>query len=192
MKIGDFFCTLLCQLISFRKYNFCMNNKRTQLSLFISEDAAETIESIRKKYNPLQYELIKSHVTICREDELEEIESVKLNLENLNQSSIDILFGAVVRFDNGKGVMLPAIGNNKPFENLRKIILEGIIETPRKHEPHITLMHPRNSTCTDEMFKEVKDYNFPSKITFHTISLIEQEIGMPWNIVKVFELKSTC
>jgi 2'-5' RNA ligase len=169
-----------------------MNTKRIQLTLFIPENDTDTIESVRKKYNPLQYALIKSHVTICREDELVEIEKVILNVENLNQSSIDINFGEVIRFDNEKGLMLPTIGDNKTFQILREKILTGIIQEPRKHEPHITLMHPRNSTCTDEIFKEVKDYNFPNKITFNKISLIEQEMGMPWKIVKVFELKSTC
>jgi 2'-5' RNA ligase len=169
-----------------------MNTKRIQLTLFIPENKAETIESVRKGYNPLQYELIKSHVTICREDELVEIEKVIFNLENIHQSCIDIHFGAVVRFDNGKGLILPTMGNNKSFENLRKIILKGIIETPRNHQPHITLIHPRNSTCTDEIFRQIKSYNFPNKITFNKISLIEQELGMPWKIVKVFELKSTC
>jgi 2'-5' RNA ligase superfamily len=169
-----------------------MNIKRIQLTLFIAEDDAEKIESFRKEYNPLQYELIKSHVTLCREDELEEIEKVIFNLENTHQSCIDIHFGSVIRFGNGRGLMLPAMGNNKSFQTLREKILTGIIQAPPNHEPHITLMHPRNSTCTNEIFKEVKDYNFPNKITFNKISLIQQEMGMPWKIVKVFELKSTC
>ncbi len=164
-----------------------MNIKRIQLTLFIPENDAETIESVRKEYNPLQYALIKSHVTLCREDELEEIDKVILNVENINQANVDINFGEVIRFDYRKGLMLPAMGNNKSFENLRKLILEGIIETPRNHEPHITLMHPRNSTCTDEIFAEIKNYSFPNKITFNKISLIEQEIGMPWKIIKEFE-----
>jgi 2'-5' RNA ligase superfamily len=169
-----------------------MNNRRIQLTLFIPENDAKTIESVRKEYNPLQYELIKTHITLCREDELEQIEKVILNLENLHQNSIDIHFRAVVRFYNTKGLMLPSMGNNESFKTLREKILTGIIHTPRNHDPHITLMHPRNSICTDEIFKEVKDYNFPNKITFNKISLIEQEMGMPWKIIKEFELKSTC
>jgi 2'-5' RNA ligase len=169
-----------------------MTTKRIQLTLFIPKNDAETIESVRKEYNPLQYELIKSHLTLCREDELVEIEKVILNLENLNQTCIDIHFGAVVRFDNGKGLMLSGMGNNEQFQNLRKLILEGIIEDARRHEPHITLMHPRNSTCTDDIFIEIKNNSFPNKISFNKISLIEQEIGMPWKIIKEFELKSSC
>ncbi len=169
-----------------------MNIKRIQLNLFIPENDAETIESVRKEYNPLQYKLIKSHVTLCREDELEEIEKIMLNIENLGQDCISIDFGKIIRFDNEKGLMLPAIGNNESFQNLRKLILEGIIKTPRKHEPHITLMHPRNSTCTDGIFTQIKKENFPRRITFNKISLIEQEMGIPWRVLKEFELKTTC
>jgi 2'-5' RNA ligase len=168
-----------------------MTTKRKQLTLFIPENAVETIESVRKEYNPLQYELIKSHVTICREDELEQIEKVILNLKNLNQRSIDIHFGNITRFDNRKGLMLSGMGNNEQFQNLRKVILAGIIDAPRKQEPHITLMHPRNCTCTDEIFTKLENEPFPSKIIFKKISLIEQEEGNEWKILKEFELKST-
>ncbi len=169
-----------------------MKKKRMQLTLFIPETSTEIIEKIRKKYNTIQNELIKSHVTICREDELEHIERVITNLENLHQHSIDISFGDIVRFDNGKGLMLSAKENNEAFINLRKEILTGIIEVTRNHVPHITLMHSRNSTCTDDIFIEIKNYRFPNKISFNKISLIEQEMGMPWKIIKEFELKSSC
>ena len=88
--------------------------------------------------------------------------------------------------------MLPATENNDAFQTLRKKILTGIIQAPRKHHAHITLMHPRNSTCTYEIFREVKNYIFPNKIIFNKISIIEQEIGKPWEIIKEFYLKSTC
>lgn len=60
-----------------------MNTKRIQLTLFIDEDESAPIEKIRKEFNPGQYALIKSHVILCREDELEQIENVLLNLERL-------------------------------------------------------------------------------------------------------------
>ena len=63
-----------------------MSKKRLQLTLFIDEDKSEMIEKIRKEFNPLQFELIKSHVTLCREDELDPIEQVIQNLEKLNHT----------------------------------------------------------------------------------------------------------
>jgi len=166
-----------------------MHTKRVQLTLFIDENESEAIEKIRKEFNPQQYALIKSHVTLCRDDELEQIEQVLLNLENLNADCITINFGNAVRFSNGKGVLLPAIGNNETFQKLRATVLHSVIEKPGIHEPHITLMHPGNSTCTDAIFQQIANCNLPSKMQFRNIALIEQEQGMQWNIVKQFELK---
>ena len=47
---------------------------RRQLTLFVKKEDAETIEQIRQAFNPRQFELIKSHVTLCREDEIQNLE----------------------------------------------------------------------------------------------------------------------
>lgn len=163
--------------------------QRRQLTLFLEKGDSEVIEQIRRTFNPEQYALIKSHVTLCREDELDPVETVKRNLERLRFAPLTIDFGPAVRFADGKGVLLPALGANETFHKLRRAILQGLVEQPRKHEPHITLMHPRNSTCTDELFAEIKKYALPHKITFRKISLIEQEMGKPWKILEEFDLK---
>jgi len=162
--------------------------KRKQLTLFVDEKASAEIEKIRKAFNPRQYELIKAHVTLCREDELEQIEKVIMNVKKTGLEKITLDFGEVARFSNNKGVFLPASGNIEAFQHLRKIILQGIIKNPPKPAPHITLMHPRNSSCTAAIFDQIKKCSFPGKISFNKISLIEQEIGNKWNIVEEFEL----
>lgn len=167
-----------------------MNHKRIQLTLFIDGNETDEIERIRKTYNPEQYNLIKAHVTLCREDELEQIEKVLQNLKTLDHAGITIDFENPIRFSNGKGVLLPVFGTNKLFQELRNKILRGIIENPRVHEPHITLLHPRNAACTDEIFQQIEKSRFPKKIAFKKISLIEQEQGMKWEIIKEFELKN--
>ena len=48
-----------------------MNVVRRQLTLFLTEQN-QIIEEIRATYNPKQFELIKAHVTLCREDEIED------------------------------------------------------------------------------------------------------------------------
>jgi 2'-5' RNA ligase superfamily len=167
-----------------------MNKTRTQLTLFIHKKDAQIIEEIRQKFNPKQYALIQSHVTLCREDELENIEQILYNLTNLNHNPITINFGNIIRFSDKKGVLMPALKNNKSFQNLRKNILKAIIENPRIQEPHITLMHPRNATCTDEIFAEIEKYDLPNILNFTKISLIEQEIGEKWVVLKEFDLKN--
>lgn len=167
-----------------------MISKRRQLTLFLEGQEAEAVETVRWAFNPLQYELIKAHVTLCREDEIEPLEKVMGNLTNLKLGRFAVDFGEVIRFSEGKGVLIPAIGDNVQFHKLREHILKGIIGKPRKHEPHITLMHPRNSICTDELFEYIQKHPFPNRVTFSKISLIEQKQGKEWVVLKEFYLKS--
>jgi hypothetical protein len=62
------------------------------------------IEAILKTDNPLPYPRIKSHVTLCREDELAPLDDVIRNLHTLQYRPLTIGFGAPVRFSDGKGV----------------------------------------------------------------------------------------
>ena len=168
------------------------SNIRRQLTLFVEPTEAVTIEQTRQEFNPRQFEIIKAHVTLCREDEIGNLEQVISNLFLLTQThqNIFIEFGKVARFDNGKGLFLPATNDNKEFEYLRRQILFGLYDNPRNQKPHITLMHPRNSTCTDKIFEQVAEVNLPTKLEFKRISLIEQENGGQWKTLKNFEFKN--
>lgn len=164
-----------------------MHPKRHQLTLFVPELESLEIEKIRQAFNPAQFALIKSHVTLCREDELEPLDLIRENLAQLTHGPIEIEFGPIIRFSDQKGVMIPAIGDNESFQELRRQVLKGIIKTPRIQEPHITLMHPRNATCTDAIFEQIQQESMPRRIRFERISLIEQEIGMPWNVLGEYQ-----
>lgn len=160
---------------------------RRQLTLFVEHESDAAIETVRQKFNPKQSRLIKSHVTLCREDEIEDIERVLKNICSLSQSQIIIDFGKPIRFDNGKGVLLPAKSDDD-FKKLRRNILTGVVENPRLQEPHVTLMHPRNSTCTDDIFKEISLFNFPETLVFKNIDLIEQTDDLEWKTLQRFPL----
>ncbi len=165
-----------------------MNLKRIQLTLFVEEKDSAAIEQVRSTFNPEQYHLIKSHVTLCRENELTEMDKVIQNILSLDQDTIKIKFGAAVRFLNDIGVLMPAIGANEHFHSVRKLILKGIIDDPAIQEPHITLIHPRNGNCTDEIFEEIKKIRLPNSLGFNKISLIEQVNGCKWKALNEFEL----
>jgi hypothetical protein len=75
---------------------------RRQLTLFVQKNDAKNIEDIRCKFDPVQSRLINSHVTLCREDEIENIDQVLHNLTHLEQKKINIKFGQVARFNNAK------------------------------------------------------------------------------------------
>lgn len=161
---------------------------RRQLTLFITQEDSEIIEKTRKAYNPAQHKLIKAHVTLCREDELLDWNIIQYNLKQIKLKSISISFSSIIRFSENKGVMILSNKNTVAFDNLRKVVLKNTIEKPRKQEPHITLMHPRNSNCTDAIFEIIKQHSFPSTIIFRTISLIEQQNGGVWKTLKTFKL----
>jgi hypothetical protein len=166
------------------------SNIRTQLTLFVAPGDAVTIEQIRQAFNPQQFDLINAHVTLCREDEIENLDQVISNLLSLTrtQQPIFIEFGKIARFDNGKGLFLPAKNDNKEFDDLRRQVLSGLTDHPRKQEAHITLMHPRNSTCTDAIFEQVETIKLPAKLMFKKISVIEQKDGGRWNVLQEFNL----
>ena len=163
---------------------------RHQLTLFVDKNEAGGIENIRKKFNPEQYRLIDSHVTLCRENEIENISIVLDNLQHIDSTKIAIQFGEPLRFNNGKGVLLPALVNEQ-FQTLRSKILAGLELTVTLHEPHITLMHPRNSECTDEIFKTIQESQLPKFLTFDKISLIEQVNCGQWQILGTYELNDS-
>lgn len=161
---------------------------RRQLTLFIS-GGIEQIEKIRKQFNPVQHKLISAHVTLCREDEIIQIEKVIQNILVLKWSDpLKITFDPVYRFEGGKGVWLPSSTENTAFHELRKAILKGLNDNPRKHQPHLTLMHPRNSTCTDKIFDQIKAYALPTELFFDKISLVEQNNGAPWKTISEYRI----
>jgi len=167
-----------------------MQHSRQQLTLFIDEER-ELFESVRSRYNPAQQALIAAHVTLCREDELQQLSQVLDNIRSIQLARpVTIAFGAPERFAAGRGLFLPAVGANMDFHELRKQLLRGVIAQPRPHHPHITLIHPRNGECTAEIFEKLKRYTFPARIQFHRVSLISQLGEGAWKLQEEFNLFS--
>jgi 2'-5' RNA ligase len=166
-----------------------VTNIRRQLTLFVKPSEAQAIEKIREEFNPRQFELIKPHVTLCREDEIQNLEQVIANLRSLKHDKVIIQFGRVTRSADGKGVFLPATTESRGFQKLRNKVLKGLTKNLNAHEPHITLMHPRNSTCTDSIFDQIERISFPTQLVFERISLIEQEDGGRWTILQEYDLQ---
>lgn len=159
---------------------------RKQLTLWVQGAERAAIEQVRQQFNPQQHALIAAHVTLCREDELVPLDVVLDNLQRLPTSPLVLDFGAPIRFDEGKGVLLPAVGGIEQYHQLRRQVLAGVVAEPRPAEPHLTLMHPRNSTCTDDIFARIQQYTLPQRVVFNHIGLIEQEEGQPWQVLREF------
>jgi 2'-5' RNA ligase superfamily protein len=167
-----------------------MTKIRKQLTLFVNQIDAMNIEVVRAKYNPQQKKLIDCHVTLCREDELFDVDKIMDNLIHLDANPLTIVLGEATRFHHAEGVLLPARGYPEAFHQLRDRVLKGSYVKPRIHEPHITLMHPRNSTCNDLIFEEIKKIRLPARTTFQTISLIGQIDEGKWEILREFPIYS--
>lgn len=165
-----------------------MQQVRHQLTLFVQQQDATAVEAIRSQYNPAQQQLIASHVTLCREDELMPLNVIVAHLQQLRIAPITIQFGVVKRFDGSKGVLLPATGENTAFHQLRQAVLQPMNTTPRCHEPHLTLIHPRNATCTDAIFEAIQATPLPQQLTFTAVSLIKQIDGGKWQVLQQFHL----
>lgn len=162
--------------------------KRRQLTLFLDEKYSQAIENIRWLYNSEQYKLISAHITLCRENELHDIEKVIYNLNRLRHRPVHLTLTKPVRLDNGNGVLLPVTSD---CQALRKEILSGILETPGIQRLHVTLMHPRNSCCTDRIFESISSNIFPTEIVLKKISLIEQIDNNEWQVLDEFALNKS-
>lgn len=151
--------------------------KRRQASLFLP--ASNQIESARLRYNPIQARLIPAHVTLCREDEVSDWDAFRAGLESLVPFEITLTFGVPVREHNF--VYLPVREGLEDYQEFRRKILS---EDARDQTPHVTLIHPRNGTCTDEIFADiVATIDTPLQCTFCEVMLIEQEDDEVWRVI---------
>ena len=119
---------------------------------------------------------------------MEELANVMHNLMNLTFSCITINFGNVARFFPDKGVLMPGVGENLAFYNLRKSVLNGNVEKNEKFAPHITLMHPRNSICSDMEFAQIQKFVLRNAIQFRKVSLMVREAIGKWQVIREFEI----
>lgn len=157
---------------------------RRQATLYLPSPLSKNVESIRSRFNREQFDLIRAHVTLCREDDVCDWDEFASRLIAVGTIEVALEFGMPVRDNNL--VYLPTIGSNKSFDTLRNFLLSTQSTLPRKHNPHITLIHPRNGTCPDAAFDEIVSRCRPFSLTFRYVTLIEQVDGVRWQDLKTF------
>ncbi len=157
---------------------------RRQATLYLPLPSSTFVESIRARVNRVQFDLIKAHITLCRDDEVADWSEVESRLTNLGKIEVELDFGMPVREDNL--VYLPTIGSTQSFDNLRSAILSTNASSPRKQNPHITLIHPRNGTCSDSAFAEITKLCKPFSAVLRRVTLIEQHNGGRWKDLSAF------
>ena len=149
---------------------------RRQASLFLPDQFR--IESLRLRYNPVQARLIPTHVTLCREDEVADWDALRARLESLCPFEIVLRFDEPVRENNF--VFLPVVEGSDQFHEFRCAILGN---DARRHVPHVTIIHPRNGTCTDQIFADITATVSSFQHTFREVMLIEQEGDGVWKTI---------
>lgn len=100
-----------------------MDAIRKQLTLFLKENY-EIIEQVRATYNPRQQHLIAAPITLCREDELENLDKVLKKASTIRlKNPIKIVMNSVSRYSDGQGVCITFKTDNSDFESLRSSVL---------------------------------------------------------------------
>jgi 2'-5' RNA ligase len=160
---------------------------RIQLSLFVPPSSAARLEQARHLLDPVQAKLIPAHVTLCREDELQDIDLATLGsmVASSGAGPISLKFGDPEVFQ-GHGVLLPCIEGVEGFHEVRCRILGS--SRVRPHAPHITLAHPRNPRSPQNSPANFGAIPAGLVITFTEIQHIMQEAAMPWHVIATHAL----
>ncbi len=152
---------------------------RRQLTLFLSGTAAPFVETLRQRVDPVQFGLIRAHVTLCREDELANCSASELRrrLARAACPPLTLVFGPPVRV-GAHGMLLPCMAGEAAFHQLRVAALDAT--AIRAHAAHVTLAHPRNPRAPANL--EASFASLPARLalTFTEIALIEQRDAQPW------------
>jgi hypothetical protein len=155
--------------------------------MFVPEDALVHFEDLRRSLDPIQSRLIPAHVTLCRENELNQISESELQVRfsQVHLGPITLHFGRPEVFD-GHGILLHCIGSVNEFRVLREHVLGS--STIGEQRPHITLAHPRNPKAHGNSLANASRLGAGITIAFPAVQLIEQHGVQPWKVLRQFEL----
>jgi hypothetical protein len=158
-------------------------NSRRQLTLFVPEPERTGLDSLRQRIDPIQAELIPAHVTLCREDEIEQLPFAHLaeRIRSWSGGAIRLGFGPPERFA-GHGALLPCTRGHSAFRSLRAWLLAPA--APRAHAAHITLAHPRNPRSIGNTDEALEWRMGDIALSFSSVALIEQSGTAPWRILE--------
>lgn len=157
-----------------------MKDVRRQATLYLK--GKKEVDLIRHRFDPAQANIIGTHITLCREDEVENWDELAELVEFKKPSKLLLNFGLPQRDKNF--VWLPCEDDSE-FDRLRA---EMLGPTARKQTPHLTLIHPRKGYCTDTIFAEITAAYAPFSYSFEEIAFIEQTDGGVWKVLETFGL----
>lgn len=164
-----------------------MSPSRDQLSLFVDGPAADTLNALRARLDPVQAGLIPAHVTVCREDELQDLPALgtdALRARLHGHPPLTLRFGPPQRF-GGHGVLLPCVAGQSALDELRRCLLGR--ESVRPQAAHLTLAHPRNPRAPGNGDR-LEDAAPVHALCLADLRWIRQSDGGPWQTIARFSL----
>ena len=164
-------------------------NCRRQLTLFVPAPWRVPLDALRQRLDPIQASLIAAHVTLCREDEIRDVELSSLfrRVDTWAHGPLRLAFGSPRRF-SGHGVLLPCEQGAGQFHALRRWLLQD--DSVRVHEAHLTMAHPRNERAANNTDDVLAECPQELQLEFATVSLIEQQGTAAWRILHQFMLRA--
>lgn len=163
-----------------------MPTLRRQLSMFVPAGQAAAIEAVRALVDPVQHRLIPAHVTLCREDELQELAAIEMRLQGIRHHPVELEFGTPEVF-SGHGLLLRCVAGEPGFRALRQHLLAS--SDIRDQRPHITLAHPRNPKSEGNSLENALRLPPHLVLVLPSIELIEQRDAGTWQVLKRFKLQ---
>jgi len=156
--------------------------QRRQLSLFVAEPESAELDALRARADPVQHALIPAHVTLVRDEDVDDWSAVRARLEALAPLRLELELGPPRPMEGG-GAFLPVVGPSAAFDELRARLLLGQRGEARAQTPHLTLLHPRNRARWGLTLEQVCAQRTPARVAFDHVVMIEQVAGAPWRIV---------
>jgi hypothetical protein len=154
----------------------------------LTEAVAKDVESVRRLLDPIQASLIRAHVTLCREDELEKLGSLELEarLRDYEPGALSLRFGPPERFHE-HGMLLPCVEGQEDFQALRRWVLSSSAAKP--HAAHITLAHPRNPKSAGNTSENATLLARGLSVTFPAVALIRQQGSAAWEQLSEYQFR---
>lgn len=158
------------------------SDHRRQLTLFVTEPWRSRLDALRQVLDPLQASLIPAHVTLCREDEIEQLDKASIagRARSWPYGPLSVTFGRPQRF-GGHGALLPCEQGSDQFQRLRQWLLQD--QGAREHGAHLTLAHPRNPESAGNNNAALDTCPPVLQLQFASVAVIEQHGSSPWKVI---------
>lgn len=159
------------------------HDRRRQLTLFVAEPEQARWNALRAILDPVQAALIAAHVTLCREDEIGQLDpsAIFRRVRSWPHGPITLQFDRPTRF-GGHGVLLPCRHGAAQFQRLRQWLLQD--QSAREHGAHLTLAHPRNPKSANNTDAALASCPENLELQFASVALIEQLHQQPWRVLE--------